>query len=129
MSGGIAQRIEAGVDAGAAALLGGAVLLSASKLSLPLLLAGGWALLTAMLVFWFLGSMDSGHPGFSLSPFSPTAFQPDPPELLLDDVLPDVGQDSRVVRLFDASAAPQAAPPDASHALYDALAQLRRSLR
>jgi hypothetical protein len=48
---------------------------------------------------------------------------------LLDDVLANAGGDSRVVRLFDAPAAPQAAPPDASQALYAALAQLRRSLR
>ena len=65
-------------------------------------------------------------------------------ELLLDDLLAKIGPDSRVVRLFDAAAMPtsgqvntrieehlsenRAAPPDASQALYDALAELRRSL-
>ena len=63
------------------------------------------------------------------------------PELLLDDVLPAAGPGSRVVRLFDVSAMPtpgelkaridrhianpQAAPPDASQALFDALANKR----
>ena len=67
--------------------------------------------------------------------------------LELDDILAEIGPDSRVVRLFDRKAMPtpgqlktridshleQAAPslaqPDASQALSDALAELRRSLR
>ena len=68
-----------------------------------------------------------------------------PDELLLDDVLTETGPDSRVVRLFEAAAMPtpgqmnarieehlsenRAAPPDASQALHDALAELRRSLQ
>jgi hypothetical protein len=68
-------------------------------------------------------------------------------ELLLDDVLAELEPDSRVVRLFDPPAMPTpgqlkqridrhledssslASVPDASDALYDALAELRRSLR
>ena len=70
---------------------------------------------------------------------------PDEP-LVLDDILAELGPDSRVVRLFDPAAmptpgqlkaridqhletAPPAASPDASQALYDALAELRRSMR
>jgi hypothetical protein len=67
--------------------------------------------------------------------------------LVLEDILARIGPDSRVVRLFDPSAmptpgqlkdridqhfheeSPQAAPPDASQALSEALAELRRSLR
>jgi hypothetical protein len=67
--------------------------------------------------------------------------------LMLDDVLAELEPDSRVVRLFDPSAMPrpggfevridqhlgagpsQSPSPDASQALYDALAELRRSLR
>jgi hypothetical protein len=67
--------------------------------------------------------------------------------LVLDDILAELGPDSRVVRLFDRKAMPtpgqlksriddhltQGAPPadasDASQALSDALAELRRSLR
>ena len=64
--------------------------------------------------------------------------------LLLEDVLPKFDPDLRVVRLFDPSAMPTAghlktridrhlgrgavAPPDASQALFEALAELRRSL-
>ena len=68
-------------------------------------------------------------------------------ELILDDVLAGLEPDARVVRLFDVAAMPTpgqlnarieqhlsegsspAAPPDASHALYEALTELRRSLR
>jgi hypothetical protein len=67
-------------------------------------------------------------------------------ELVLDDVLAELSPDSRVVRLFDPAAMPTAgelqqrierhvgagharpAAPDASEALYEALAELRRSL-
>jgi len=65
--------------------------------------------------------------------------------LLLDDVLAEIGPDARVVRLFDRKAMPTpgqlhsridhhlgqrpSAQPDASQALSDALAELRRSLR
>lgn len=67
--------------------------------------------------------------------------------LVLDDVLAELEPDSRVVRLFDPAAmptageldrriqhhlvrgAPPAPPPDASQALHDALAELRKSLR
>jgi len=68
-------------------------------------------------------------------------------ELILDDILAKLGSDSRVVRLFEPSAMPTpgqlnaqieshlrqastpAAPVDASEALFEALTQLRRSLR
>lgn len=74
--------------------------------------------------------------------------EPAPPEepLVLDDILAAVGTDSRVVRIFDRKAMPtpgqlsssinrhlerggNVAPPDASQALSEALAELRRSLR
>ena len=66
---------------------------------------------------------------------------------MLDDILAELGPNSRVVRLFDPAAMPTpgqlnarierhlgegtspTASPDASQALYDALAELRRSLR
>jgi hypothetical protein len=68
-------------------------------------------------------------------------------ELVLQDILAELGPDSRVVRLFDPAAMPTpgqlnarierhlgegsstATAPDASQALYDALTELRRSLR
>ena len=67
--------------------------------------------------------------------------------LVLDDILTEMGPDSRVVRLFDRKAMPTpgqlksridshldraaqpTAPEDAAQALSDALAELRRSLR
>ena len=70
----------------------------------------------------------------------------EPDELVLEDILAELGPESRVVRLFDPAAMPtpghlnariehhlrkesaSSAPPDASQALYDALAELRRSL-
>ncbi|MGZ2411731.1 hypothetical protein ACUXST_001128 [Sphingomonas sp. F9_3S_D5_B_2] len=67
-------------------------------------------------------------------------------ELVLDDVLAEMGEDSRVVRLFDRAAMPtpgelqariarhidsseQPGLPDASNALHEALNELRRALR
>jgi hypothetical protein len=64
--------------------------------------------------------------------------------LLLDDILAELGPDSRVVRLFDPEAMPTPGElqsridrhlepgdetPDAGQALHDALADLRRSIR
>jgi hypothetical protein len=67
--------------------------------------------------------------------------------LVLDDILAELGPDSRVVRLFDPASmptagqlnqrierhldkdVPPATPADAAQALHDALAELRRSLR
>jgi hypothetical protein len=75
------------------------------------------------------------------------AHLPTAEELLLDDILAELGPQSRVVRLFDPAAMPTpgqlksrieqhlhggtpgSPSPDASKALYDALAELRRSLR
>jgi hypothetical protein len=68
-------------------------------------------------------------------------------ELLLEDIVAELAPNSRVVRLFDPASMPtvgelnaaieqhlgdtigRAAPADASQQLYDALAELRRSLR
>ena len=119
-------------------------------------------------------AVSGGEPQYRLAEFTPTAFHPiewpelllteqvellltdadrvipqkrRPEELLLDDILAEMGPDSRVVRLFDPDAMPTPAqlnarierhlsgdsasngPPDASQELYDALAELRRSLR
>lgn len=72
--------------------------------------------------------------------------EPGEEPLVLDDVLAELGPDSRVVRLFDRAAMPtpaqlksridahlsreavDAPAPDASQALHDALAELRRSI-
>jgi len=72
---------------------------------------------------------------------------PQADELILKDILAEIGPDSRVVRLFDPAGMPtpaqlnariqnhlavppaQAAPADESQALFEALSELRRSLR
>lgn len=77
-------------------------------------------------------------------PYAPASAAADP--LVLDDILAELGPDSRVVRLFDRDAMPTPAQlksridahlgrsaahapvPDASQALHDALAELRRSI-
>lgn len=77
---------------------------------------------------------------------APVEQHPHEDELLLDDILANLGPDSRVVRLFDPKAMPTAgelharidrhlrsgtpqAVPDATQELRDALAELRQSLR
>ena len=70
-------------------------------------------------------------PGFELPVFEPVP-EREGDELLLDDMLDCVEPDARVVRLFDPAQAFTGKPvaaPDASEALSEALAQLRRSLR
>ena len=76
----------------------------------------------------------------------PPASPADADALLLDDILAELGPDSRVVRLFDPAAMPTAGElgsridqhlcndvgaqtADAAQALHDALADLRRSIR
>jgi hypothetical protein len=79
--------------------------------------------------------------------FEPPVSPADDDALLLDDILAELGPDSRVVRLFDRAAMPTAGElksridrhldrndagaqtPDAAQALHDALAELRRSIR
>ena len=163
----LARRIERTVDRLAALLFAGAAAYAAH----PLL--AGWAVepgLTAqaggvgafsyLLGVRVLRRVRPEPSRVSVPIFDLRAIEPEPlPELLLtevhapeplvlDDVLRELGPDSRVVRLFDPAAMPTAGqlnariethlsasdrrgPPedaDASQALHDALAQLRRSL-
>ena len=157
-------RIEAGVDSVAAA-----VYAAATALVLYLLNASN-AYITAGTAIAFTGclyglrSIEPEYLEFSQPQFEPRPFEavtldellltdisrprtaPDD-TLVLDDVLAELGPDSRVVRLFDPDAMPTpgdlkdrierhlgeagsgSAPPDASQALHEALAELRRSLR
>ena len=133
MIGDMGQRLEVGFDAAAATLLGAAT----AFVLLQFDASDAYALTGAAIVFGWgfcgLRSIEPEPATHVLSPFSATEFEPaEPAELVLDDKLTDAGPDSRVVRLFDRAAMP-ASPgpehPDASQALYDALAKLRRSLR
>lgn len=157
------ERIEGGLDAAAAALLGAATAFALLRLGAD----AGYAATGATVVFaWILYGLRSVEPEastFALAQFTPVPLEPvelpelelteadrfqpaaAEAELVLDDILAEIGPDSRVVRLFDPAAMPtpgqlkaridrhlqgnETAPPDASQALYDALAELRRSLR
>jgi hypothetical protein len=72
-------------------------------------------------------------PGFEPVPLEIGHDVPD--ELVLDDVLESAGPDARVIRLFDPgleserALRPNSQQADASQALTEALAELRRSLR
>jgi hypothetical protein len=161
-------RIEMGVELVASALFAGAVAFAAYTLLETAVAGPQLAILAgaAAAAAFELSSlvMRAGRaakssfaaPAFDLPDLEP--FESDelllseedrlvPEPLLLDDVLAEMGPESRVVRLFDRKAMPTAGqlqsqiddhlyqrsapqtPPDASQALSDALAELRRSLR
>lgn len=155
--------IETGVGLAAAALLAGASGFAVIAVT------GAWPMAAAAAGILFIVAarlLASGGGGrrYELPDFAAATFEnrpvdellltdeltaggPGADELLLDDILAEVGADARVVRLFDPAARPTAgqmkanidrhlrvagpipAPPDASQALHLALAELRQSLR
>jgi hypothetical protein len=133
MTGGTIQRIELVFDAAAAVLLGA----STALVLLQFDASNGYAAVGAVVVFaWGFYGLRSVEPESArhlLPQFSASDLHVDEPaELLLDDALTEIGPDSRVVRLFDCAAmtaSPGPDYPDASQALYDALAKLRHSVR
>lgn len=165
MTAGQAKRIERMVDGAAAAVLGLAVGYCALRIGLQLpvaaavgglIIAFSFALLRALPAFG--GPYRVGDFALAELPAAPAELllteadrRPEvvperSPELLLDDVLAELGPDSRVVHLFDRAAMPTPAElraridrhldheavaidADASRALHEALAELRRSLR
>ena len=172
MQAGLATKIETGVDRAAAALFAGAVGYAAyvglAAHSVRPVLGGetaAAALLAFFLSFWLLKvvrpeSRKLPVPVFDVREIEAIEcaelllterYEPNPAladdPLVLDDVLAELGPDSRVVRLFDPATMPtpgqlnqrierhleRGAPPtpsaDASQALHDALSELRRSLR
>jgi hypothetical protein len=166
------DRIESGIGPGAAALFGGAVAYAAF-LVLRGIFEPALAYAAAAGAIGFFGCrramatverVENGFrlPSFTLDEIEPveldelqltdadrfTPVQPIEPEpLVLDDILAEIGPDSRVVRLFDRKAMPTPGQlksridghmrngvvlspvPDASQQLSEALAELRRSLR
>lgn len=131
------DRAEWVVDAGAAAAFAVAIGFAVHAMGTdggPTIAAAGT--IAFLLAFGTLRRMPPDERSFALPAFALPTFEPVPesedPELLLDDRLGEVEADARVVQLFDperarGSEAPEA--PDASRALSDALAGLRRSLR
>lgn len=148
-------RIEASVDSAAAAVYAGATALVLYLLNASNAYVAVGAAVAFAGCFYGLRSIEPEYVTFPLPAFAARSFEPaDLDELLLtdliqpasadalvlDDVLAEPGPDSRVVRLFDSEAMrtagqlgdrddQQPAPSDASQALLDALAELRRSLR
>lgn len=158
-----AQRIEAGVDAVAAGVLGCAVSFALARLGSPAL-GAAVGVPVSLLSFRALRRVEPRPRAFALASFGPLELPKKPGELLLtevldvgealeqveqalvlEDALPAIAPDSRVVRLFDRAAMPSAAelrsrvdrrlrdarrqgPADDSDALYAALDELRRSL-
>jgi hypothetical protein len=162
------DRIEAGVDSGAAAVFAGAVgycawrllALAWSPLTLAALAmaAAAAAFLLCRKLLARFGAMPRRFavPAFGTNDsvgelllteadrLNSSAAPLSDDVLILDDVLPGVGPDSRVVRLFDPAAMPtpgqlseridrhldrQPQAPDASQVLFDALSELRLGLR
>ena len=152
------RRIEAAVDAAAsatfAAAVGGAAyaLLKGQASETALLAEPAIAAVAALLLGYGLlrriqpRIRSAQVPIFDVRQIEPMApATPAEEPLLLDDILTELGPDSRVVRLFDRAAMPSpgelkeridrhldagtAFTGDASQALHDALAELRRSLR
>jgi hypothetical protein len=149
---------EWAIDAGAAALLAGAVGFACAALGLagPPALAAGGAFAMAMAALRWIEPAEAPLrlPAFDLG--AALDAQADYPldltdrlgedELLLDDVLPELEPDSRIVRLFDPAQMPTAGDlhdsidrhvgsrvaahqsGDAAQALSEALRDLRRSL-
>ena len=153
------RRAETALDLGAAGAFGLAAAWSAAQLAVAPLFASAAGVLAYAVAFAALRQVQPAPqalaiPRFEAVPLDVPAeliltdeerVSPDAHELLLDDILPPADPGSRVVRLFDVSAMPtpgelkthidrhlaasQSAPPDASQALFEALAQLRSSLR
>lgn len=160
-----ATRIESMVDAGAASLFAAAIVYALDAWATGYAESFGGGALAFALCFAALRRVETEARHFRVSDFLvEPAVSPEPEalvltdadrfippvgadeELVLDDILAEIGPDSQVVRLFDPATvptpgqfraridrhlgegAPPAVSPDASQALYDALADLRRSL-
>jgi hypothetical protein len=170
------ERIEAAIDHLAAAVLGGAAAYALFRvLHGQLLVVAAVGAVAYLVTKRLLRAVQAHRPTFDVPVFRIADLEladadelllteqvelvltdadrlqspPKPPadELVLDDILAELGPQSRVVRLFDPSAMPTPAqlnakieqhlrdgaaegpPADAADALYQALAELRRSLR
>jgi hypothetical protein len=168
MDAALARKIERNVERLASALFGGAVAYAAyawfaTFVPQPRLGAftGGVFAVAYLMCSRTLHALHGERRGYPVPMFDVRAIEPEllpvlelteadrlpePEPLVLDDILAEIGPDSRVVRLFDRSAMPtpgqlkaridqhlEQGPPapgsDASQALSDALAELRRALR
>lgn len=133
-----AERIESLMDAAAASLLGCAVGYAAYRMAIVQAAVAGAGLAFGL----SLAGLRRVRPVPSAPSIQGNAATPvahllaeadrslahEEDELVLDDILAALNPDSRVVRLFERDSMPKPHGPDASQALHDALADLRRSL-
>jgi hypothetical protein len=155
MTGRSVDRIESAVDAGAALLLAAAVTYALWTIAAAQSVAAAGGVGSFALCIAGLRRVPSAKPCEEdaprcVTPVADLLAEADrslahaEDELVLEDILAALGPDSRVVRLFEPGNMPTAAEmkaridrhlegdgpsaPDASQALHDALADLRRSL-
>lgn len=137
-----AGRIESVVDAAAASLLAGAVGYAVYKLAIAQAAVAGAGVAFGL----SFAGLRRVQPSKETAPIdrpvttavgdllaeADRSLAHEEDELVLDDILAALNPDSRVVHLFERDAMPAPPPPprtpDASQALHDALAELRRSL-
>ena len=131
------NAVEKVADVAASAAFAAAVGFAAGTLGLgavPTIVA---AVTASCVAFKALRKVPIGNRTYDLPAFEavPLEFAQAVDELVLDDVLESAAPDARVIRLFDpgleseGAARANTAQPDASQALTEALAELRRSLR
>jgi hypothetical protein len=129
--------VEKAVDIAAAAVFAAAVGFAAGTIGLGAVPTICAAVAASCAAFTVLRNVPGGNRGYDLPEFEPVplAIAKAADELVLDDVLESAGPDARVIRLFDPGleserlARANSPQPDASQALTEALAELRRSLR
>ena len=130
--------VEKAVDVAAAAMFAAAVGFAAGTMGLGALPTVCAAVAASCAAFTVLRNVSVGNRDYDLPGFEPVPLEiahKVADELVLDDVLEGAGPDARVIRLFDPgleserTARPNSPQPDASQALTEALAELRRSLR
>ncbi len=132
------NAVEKVVDIAASATFAAAVGFAAGMLGLGAMPTIFAAVAASCVAFTVLRKVSIGNRDYDLPEFEPVpleaAYKP-VDELVLDDVLESAGPDARVIRLFDPARESELAArangpqPDASQALTDALAELRRILR
>ena len=135
------DRAEQAVELAAAAIFSAAVGYALWAAELDVCMAAAVAAATCAAVKFGLGQVTPEAKPYPLPAFAPAAIESIPTaqggaddELVLEDKLAEIGPDARVVRLFGPSQSHQSnhpgqVPPDASQALSEALAELRRQLR
>ena len=132
------NAVEKAADIAASATFAAAVGFAAGTVGLGALPTIVSAVTASCIAFAVLRRVSAGNRDYNLPVFEPVpleAAHKTVDELVLDDVLQIAGPDARVIRLFDPARESELAArangpqPDASQALTDALAELRRMLR